>query len=96
MRMSEVKQPASRKHTPVRTCVVCRKHDAKRQLTRIVRTDAGIVVDSSGKMNGRGAYLCDDATCWERALQSDVLSKALRTALTVDDRQRLQQAMPQR
>lgn len=83
-----------RKHIPQRTCVVCRDKDAKRQLTRLVRTDSGVVIDPSGKLNGRGAYLCDNPTCWARAASTDILSKALRTTLTAEDRQRLQQAIP--
>lgn len=91
------KQPAARqKHIPQRTCVVCRQTSAKRTLTRIVRTaDQGVWVDFTGKRNGRGAYLCDQTSCWERALGSDVLEKALRTTLSSEDRQRLSEAMKQ-
>lgn len=74
---------------PVRTCVVCREKSSKRALTRIVRTETGIYVDLTGKVNGRGAYLCDAPTCWQRATQSDVLARALRTSLTDADRERL-------
>jgi hypothetical protein len=84
-----------RKHVPVRTCVVCRTKDSKRTLTRLVRTDAGVKVDPGGKMNGRGAYLCESRSCWERAVNTQILNQALRTTLTDEDRQRLQQAMPQ-
>jgi uncharacterized protein len=84
-----------RKHIPVRTCIVCREKEAKRQLVRIVRTESGIQIDPTGKMNGRGAYLCDKASCWERAVKTDFLNKALRTTLTDEDRQRLKQAIPQ-
>ena len=83
------------KHIPQRTCVVCRSRDAKRQLTRVVRGESGVMVDLSGKMNGRGAYICNKPSCWERAVNTDVLSKALRTTLSEDDRQRLQQAVLQ-
>jgi predicted RNA-binding protein YlxR (DUF448 family) len=88
--------PAQRphKHIPQRMCVVCRETNAKRTLTRIVRTpDAGVQVDPTGKRSGRGAYVCDKSTCWQRAAESDVLEKALRTTLTVDDRQRLREVM---
>lgn len=81
------------KHVPVRTCVVCREKAGKRTLTRVVRTADGVVLDSSGKMNGRGAYLCEQAACWERAISSDVLAKALKTTLTPEDRARLRDAM---
>ncbi len=89
-----VTKQVRRKHIPQRTCVVCRETNAKRTLTRIVRTtDDGIQTDPSGKKNGRGAYLCNQLSCWQNAVESNVLEKALRTTLTPDDRQRLREAM---
>jgi predicted RNA-binding protein YlxR (DUF448 family) len=89
-----MKEQGRRKHIPQRTCVVCRETSAKRTLTRIVRTaDAGVQVDPTGKRNGRGAYLCNQVSCWQRAVQSDVLDRALRTTLTAEDKQRLNEAM---
>jgi predicted RNA-binding protein YlxR (DUF448 family) len=89
------KQPKRRRHTPQRTCVVCRTTAEKRSLTRLVRTPAdGVQIDPSGKRNGRGAYVCDQPTCWDRALTTDVLDKALRTTLTEADRERLRAARP--
>jgi predicted RNA-binding protein YlxR (DUF448 family) len=68
-------------------CVACREHDAKRGLIRIVRTPEGAVeIDPTGKRNGRGAYLCHNPACWERALRgggSGPLARALNT--TIDD-----------
>jgi predicted RNA-binding protein YlxR (DUF448 family) len=92
---AEMSQPQGRrKHIPQRTCVVCRQTAAKRSLVRIVRTaDEGIQVDTTGKRNGRGAYLCDQAACWLRAVESDVLEKALRTTFTEEDRQRLREVL---
>jgi predicted RNA-binding protein YlxR (DUF448 family) len=85
-------QPQGRaKHIPLRTCVICREKDSKRTLTRIVRTEHGVQVDPSGKLNGRGAYVCDKPSCWERAVTTDILNRALRTAMTAEDRERLQQ-----
>ncbi|GAB4313130.1 MAG: YlxR family protein [Phototrophicales bacterium] len=83
-----------KKHTPERTCVVCREKRDKRALHRIVRTDAGLELDPSGKMNGRGAYLCDKKSCWEKAVNTTILSKSLRVTLTEQDRERLKQAIP--
>lgn len=92
--MTEQRTPR-RKHIPQRTCVVCREKDSKRQLVRIVRTQEGtVMIDPTGKANGRGAYLCDKPACWERAVNSDALARALRVALSADDRQRLQRAAP--
>ncbi|MBE2268744.1 MAG: YlxR family protein [Anaerolinea sp.] len=81
-----------RKHVPIRTCVVCREKAGKRQLTRVVKTVEGVFVDPTGKMNGRGAYLCERESCWERAVNTDVLTKALRAPLTEADRERLRNA----
>jgi predicted RNA-binding protein YlxR (DUF448 family) len=88
------KKPAV-KHIPQRTCVVCRETNAKRTLTRIVRTaDSGVQIDPTGKQNGRGAYLCDNPICWRRATNSEILDKALRATLTAEDRERLRVAAP--
>jgi predicted RNA-binding protein YlxR (DUF448 family) len=93
MTVREERQEHAR-HVPMRTCVVCREKTNKRTLVRVVRTEMGVQVDPGGKLNGRGAYLCDRASCWERAVTSDILSKALRTSLTTEDRERLLQAKP--
>ena len=92
--MGSQQQPMRRKHVPLRTCVVCRSRGSKRALTRLVGTDAGVQVDSGGKMSGRGAYLCEDPACWERAVNTKILDKALKVTLTNEDRERLRQAMP--
>ncbi len=69
---------------PQRMCIVCRDRSAKRTLTRIVRSPEGAVtVDLTGKLNGRGAYLCDDRSCWDKALAGELLGKALKT--TIDE-----------
>ncbi|MGB3328585.1 MAG: YlxR family protein [Thermomicrobiales bacterium] len=78
------------KHVPRRTCVACRESDDKRSLIRIVRTPEGTVeIDPTGKKNGRGAYLCDRPTCWTRAIETNVLSRALNVALSEDALQSL-------
>jgi uncharacterized protein len=75
------------KHIPQRSCVVCREKRDKRQLTRLVRQpDGQVAVDPTGKQNGRGAYLCDQPACWDKALRTDILSKALGAAITNDNK----------
>ena len=70
------------KHVPQRMCVACREREAKRALIRVVRTPQGSVeIDPTGKRNGRGAYLCDRATCWDRALSTNALARALNTTI---------------
>lgn len=80
------------KHIPLRTCVICRQKTDKRMLVRVVHTGDGVYVDLTGKATGRGAYLCDKNSCWERALSGNMLEQALRTPLTDEDRNRLEQA----
>src|SRR5690349_25149761 len=90
---SPAKSGGKQKHIPLRTCIVCRETSAKRTLVRLVRTaDEGVLIDPTGKRNGRGAYLCDKPDCWQRALNTDVLEKALRTTLTERDRERIGKA----
>ncbi len=76
------------KHIPQRTCVGCRTVLAKRQLVRIVRSGDGVVVDPTGKLAGRGAYLHDRRSCWEAGLQGS-LARALKADLTPADREHL-------
>jgi len=77
------RQPRRRKHIPQRTCVACRTGQAKVALVRIVRTPEGeVLVDRTGKRNGRGAYLCPQRQCWEQALAHGQLERALRVTLT--------------
>lgn len=71
------------KHIPQRTCVACRQVRPKRELVRIVRTpDGQIQVDTTGKANGRGVYLCRKRVCWEKALAAvRPLAMALKTSV---------------
>ena len=74
---------ARKKHKPQRTCIVCRQVKDKRDLIRLVRTPEGeIIIDPTGKANGRGAYVCKSANCGELGVQKDRLSRALKTTLT--------------
>jgi predicted RNA-binding protein YlxR (DUF448 family) len=81
------------KHIPVRTCIACRRTDAKRGLFRLVRAaDGHVAVDPTGKRAGRGAYLCHDPACWEQALKRRGLERALRVdTLQPEDRAALEQ-----
>lgn len=81
-----------KKHTPHRTCVGCRTVQPKRTMTRLVRTTDGVQIDPTGKLAGRGAYLHDLHTCWEKGLKG-ALARALRTELTVEDQDRLKTFM---
>ncbi len=85
-------KPAKTKHIPQRTCVGCRTILAKRTLTRIVRQSEGVFIDPTGKLNGRGAYLHNQKSCWEKGLKG-ALANALKVGLTPVDRQKLENYM---
>ncbi len=66
------------KKIPQRMCVGCQEMKSKKELIRIVRTpDEGIQIDSTGKKSGRGAYLCPDVCCLQKAAKERRLEKAL-------------------
>ena len=74
------------RHVPERTCVACRTPQPKRAMVRIVRTVPGaVVVDPTGKLSGRGAYLCRAAECWRAALQRGILPRALKIEVVPED-----------
>lgn len=78
------------KKIPVRQCLGCREHKPKRELVRIVRSPEGQVsLDRSGRMNGRGAYLCHDPECLRRAVKARALERAFGTAVPDDVLERL-------
>ena len=84
--MAKNQQKPKQKHVPQRTCVACRETRAKRDLIRVVLlTEGGVVVDETGKRNGRGAYLCRDHVCWEQAIKRGSLSRALHFDLRPED-----------
>ncbi len=60
----------------------------KRTLIRVVRRPEGLVIDSTGKLAGRGAYLHNQRSCWERGLKGS-LASALKLNLSDEDRARL-------
>jgi len=82
-------------HQPQRKCVACGERSPKRGLLRLVRTPAdGLQVDPTGRVAGRGAYLCRSQTCWEKALRRPGrLEQALRLTISAEERERLAQAI---
>ncbi|NUQ38965.1 MAG: YlxR family protein [Caldilineales bacterium] len=76
----------ARKHIPQRTCIICRRTAGKRELQRIVRTPTGVRYDPTGKLPGRGAYLCDSPLCWQAAIERGALARALKTSLSDEER----------
>lgn len=76
--------------------MACRTERSKRELVRVVRTPAGLVtIDPTGRLPGRGAYLCADGSCWRLALRRSSLERALDVTLPPELRSRLEQGAPE-
>lgn len=70
---------------PMRTCVVSKEKCEKQNLIRVVKTKEGtVVVDLTGKMNGRGAYLKKDLAIFEKAKKTKILEKTLEVNIEDD------------
>lgn len=66
------------KKIPMRTCVITKEKLPKQELIRVVRTpDGNIIIDQTGKVNGRGAYLKKDLQTFEKAQKSKILNRQL-------------------
>ena len=67
---------------PMRTCIGCRQSKEKKELIRIVKDKEGnISIDEIGKSNGRGAYICKNIECLEKAIKSKKLERSLKTKI---------------
>lgn len=65
------------KKTPMRMCTGCREMKPKKELIRVVKTPEGeIKLDTVGKVNGRGAYICKCKECLQKAQKANALSRA--------------------
>ena len=78
------------KKIPMRTCIGCGTSKPKKELIRIVLTDDGeILADRTGRANGRGAYLCDDPACLQKAIKRKAFSRAFRQQVPAEAVQQL-------
>ena len=71
------------KKIPMRMCTGCLEMKPKKELIRIVKTpDGNVVVDTTGKQSGRGAYICRNKECLEKSFKTKKLNKSLNTAIS--------------
>ena len=82
--------PKSR-HVPERSCVACGNKMPKPKLIRVVQaSDGSIIVDTTGKESGRGAYLCHLPQCWGKALTKGSLQRSFKKVLSTKDLEPIQ------
>ena len=71
------------KKIPMRSCIVTREKLPKQELVRVVRTPEGnVIIDTTGKANGRGAYLKNDKEVIEKARKSKILDRTLEVQIS--------------
>ncbi len=71
------------KHVPQRSCIVCRAQKDKSDLIRIVRlADGSIAADETGKMSGRGSYVCRSKECAANLIKKHALDRAFKTKVS--------------
>ena len=73
------------KKIPMRTCIACKECKPKKELIRIVKTDEGFKFDKTGKLNGRGAYICNDSKCRELLFKNKLLNKTFKCNVSSDE-----------
>ncbi len=77
---------------PLRMCVVCREMKEKRELIRVVRSkDGGFSLDPTGKMSGRGAYVCRDEKCLSRLEKVRGLERAFKGSVPMEIKEEINQ-----
>ena len=81
------------KKIPLRQCVGCGEMKAKKELFRVIKNDEGVFLDASGRKNGRGAYICADTDCLEKARKSKGLERSLKVAIPDEVYENLEKEM---
>ena len=72
----------TKKKKPMRKCIGCNEMKDKKELIRIVRDSSGEMnVDPTGKMSGRGAYICNCVSCFDTAVKAKRLERAFKTRI---------------
>ena len=85
---------ATIRKVPMRKCVGCNEMKNKKELIRVLKTPEGeILLDVTGKKNGRGAYLCKNPECFARAVKSKVLERSLGIHIPEDVYENLKKEM---
>lgn len=82
------------KKIPMRKCVGCNEMKSKKELIRVIHTpEDAIVVDATGRKNGRGAYICPRLECFAAARKSKGLERSLKLTIPEDIYEELQKEM---
>ena len=84
----------SMKKVPLRQCIGCGEMKSKREMIRVIKTpEDEILLDATGRKNGRGAYLCTAMECLKKAVKSKGLERSFKMAIPPEVYQALEKEM---
>ena len=86
----------STKKIPLRQCIGCGEMKSKKEMIRVLKTaEDEIVLDATGRKNGRGAYLCPSMDCFKKAVKNKGLERSIKTAIPKEVYETLEKEMEQ-
>ena len=84
------------KKIPLRQCIGCGEMKSKKEMIRVLKTtEDEIVIDATGRRNGRGAYICPSMECFKKAVKSRALERSLKMAIPKEVYEALEKEMEQ-
>lgn len=81
------------KKIPMRQCVGCGEMKAKKELIRVIKTEEEVLLDTTGRKNGRGAYICANPECLKKARKSKGLESSLKASIPDEVYENLEKEM---
>lgn len=86
----------STKKVPLRQCIGCGEMKSKKEMIRVLKTETEeIVLDATGRKNGRGAYLCPSMECFKKAVKSKGLERSFKMPVPKEVYESLEKEMEQ-
>lgn len=86
----------NKKKVPFRKCTGCGEMKSKKEMIRIIKTpEDEIVIDATGKKNGRGAYICNSFICFEKAKKMKALERSLKVSIPTEVYEELEKELKQ-
>lgn len=86
----------STKKVPLRQCIGCGEMKGKKEMIRILKTETeGVILDATGRKNGRGAYVCPNMECFQKAVKSKGLDRAFKMPVPKEVYEALEKEMEQ-
>ena len=86
----------STKKVPLRQCIGCGEMKSKKEMIRVLKTETeGIVLDATGRKNGRGAYICPTMECFQKAVKNRGLERSFKMSVPKEVYESLEKEMAQ-